>query len=65
MEYFFCKTNFYFRREFTNHPNYANSQFLGLIDAHLIRSQTIDSDMVVEGELDSETVEELEEKFVT
>lgn len=36
-----------------------------MIDSHLVKTETIESDMVIEGELDKETVEELEEKFVT
>lgn len=52
-------------REFINHPDYESSPFISMIDSHLIKSETIESDMVIEGELDRETIEELEEKFVT
>lgn len=36
-----------------------------MVDSHLIKTETIESDLVVEGDLDKETVLELEEKFDT
>lgn len=55
----------YVSREFINHPHYASSPFLGMVDSLLIKTETVDTDLVNDGELEKETVEELEEKFAT
>lgn len=51
--------------EFVNLPSYAYSPFVGMIESHLVKTETIESDLVTEGELEKDTIEELEEKFVT
>lgn len=58
-------TNFdNFCREVINHPGYQESPFLAMVESHLIRSETIETDLISsEPELDKDATEVLEEKF--
>lgn len=46
-----------------HHPEYINSPFLAMVDSHLLTTETIETSLVPEGELDKDAVEDLEEKL--
>lgn len=47
-----------------NHPGYQESPFWAMVESHLIRSETIETDLVSnEPDLDKDATEVLEEKF--